>query len=182
MQKEVLIFMTSVQRGGSVGEDKLEIITAGQYHFKNGKHYVTYDDVSEDGRTRERNIIKIRNDRAEVIKKGETSVHMIFEKDKKNVSCYDVPYGKMMVGLKPAGWKSPRGKSSEPAAGIPAGDGRSAHCGLSGGDPGGIQGYLQGGSVLGKLTQSSDLFFAQRAVLSRRKRFVQRKTSHGKTS
>ena len=30
MQKEVLIFMTSVQRGGSVGEDKLEIITAGQ--------------------------------------------------------------------------------------------------------------------------------------------------------
>ena len=99
MQKEVLIFMTSIQRGGTVGEDKLEVITAGQYYLKNGKHYITYEDVSEDGRTRERNIIKIREDRAEVIKKGETSVHMIFEKDKKNYSCYDVPYGKMMVGL-----------------------------------------------------------------------------------
>ena len=99
MQKEVLIFLSSSQKGGDVGEDKIEVITAGQYYLKNGKHYITYEEMSDDGRETARNIIKIHGETAEVIKNGEVSVHMVFEKGKKNFSYYDMPYGKMLVGL-----------------------------------------------------------------------------------
>ncbi len=99
MQKEVLIFLSSSQEGGDVGEDKLEVITAGQYYFKNGKHYIIYEEMSEDGRETTKNIIKIYKDTTEVIKSGGASVHMVFEKGKKNFSYYDVPYGKLLVGM-----------------------------------------------------------------------------------
>ena len=99
MQKDVILFMASRQAGGAIEEDRVEVITAGQYYKKNGAHFVVYEELSEDGRTAARNMIKIRNGKTEVIKNGEASVHMVFELHKKNFSYYDMPYGKMMVGL-----------------------------------------------------------------------------------
>ena len=99
MEKDVLIFLGSSQSGGAVEEDRIEVITAGQYYLKNGKHSIIYSEMTDDGRRSEQNIIKIAKDSVEIIKKGEASVHMVFEKHKKNFSYYDVPYGKLLVGL-----------------------------------------------------------------------------------
>ena len=46
-----------------------------------------------------RNMIKLDPERLEVTKKGITNVHMMFEKDKKNLSYYDTPYGNLLVGI-----------------------------------------------------------------------------------
>ena len=99
MQKEIIVFLGSVQNGGMSGDDRMEIITAGQYYYKNGKHYIIYEEIQEDGGTAAKNVIKICDGKAEIIKSGEASVHMIFEEHKKNYSYYDMPYGKMLVGL-----------------------------------------------------------------------------------
>lgn len=45
------------------------------------------------------NLIKLDEHGMEVTKKGLTNVHMIFEKDKKNMTCYSTPFGNLMVGI-----------------------------------------------------------------------------------
>ena len=47
-----------------------------------------------------KNKIKITGtDMVEIMKSGITSSHMIFEKNKKNLTYYKTPYGQMLVGV-----------------------------------------------------------------------------------
>ena len=39
----------------------------------------------------------------EVRKRGVANVHMIFEKDKKNITYYDTPFGKIQLGIATTG-------------------------------------------------------------------------------
>ncbi|MCI9376939.1 MAG: DUF1934 family protein [Eubacterium sp.] len=101
MTKEVLVTIRGMQFTKQEEGDlePIEVIMAGDYYRKNNKHYVIYDEVIEgfDGTTR--NIIKLQEDCVDIIKKGVANVHMTFEKNKKNVTCYDTPYGSLMLGI-----------------------------------------------------------------------------------
>ena len=46
-----------------------------------------------------KNIVKFQDDYMEITKKGTCSVHMIFEKNKKNVTYYYTPYGSLLIGI-----------------------------------------------------------------------------------
>ena len=46
-----------------------------------------------------KNIIKLQEDCVDITKKGITNVHMVFEKNKKNVTCYETPFGSLMLGI-----------------------------------------------------------------------------------
>ena len=46
-----------------------------------------------------RNLLKIEDNSLELTRRGFTSVHMVFEKDKKNESYYDTPFGSLLVGV-----------------------------------------------------------------------------------
>ncbi len=101
MTKEVLVTIRGMQFTKQEEEDlePVEVIMAGDYYKKNNKHYVIYDEVIEgfDGTTK--NIIKLQEDCIDIIKKGVANVHMTFEKNKKNVTCYDTPFGSLMLGI-----------------------------------------------------------------------------------
>ncbi len=101
MTKDVLVTIrgmqfTQQQEGDS---EPVEVITAGDYYKKNDKHYVIYDEVIEgfDGTTK--NIIKLQDGCVDIIKRGVANVHMTFEKNRKNVTCYDTPFGNLMLGI-----------------------------------------------------------------------------------
>lgn len=101
MTKDILLSISGLQfQADDSHEDgvPVEIITAGNYFLKNGKHYVVYDEVMEglDGTTK--NTIKIQENKVEVIKHGVTNVHLIFEENKNHISYYDTPYGNFLVG------------------------------------------------------------------------------------
>ena len=49
------------------------------------------------------NLIKINGDTMEVTKKGLTNVHMVFQKNKKNRTCYHTPFGNLMLGIEASG-------------------------------------------------------------------------------
>ena len=87
MTKDVLLSISGLQFAAQDEEDvePVEVITAGDYYKKNGKHYILYEEVMEgfDGNTR--NIIKLTEDSLDITKKGVSNVHMVFEKNKKNV-------------------------------------------------------------------------------------------------
>lgn len=98
MTRDVLISISGMQ----IAEDdnqSVEVITAGSYFLKNGSHYILYDEIQEDTGGVIKNTIKVHRFGLDIIKRGCSSIHMTFEKDKKNISCYATPYGELMIGI-----------------------------------------------------------------------------------
>ena len=99
MTKDVLVKISGLQFAEDQDNGPVEIITTGNYYKKNGKHYILYDEVQEgfDGVTK--SVIKVNDDFLDVTKKGVTNVHMMFEKNKKNMSYYNTPFGNLLLGI-----------------------------------------------------------------------------------
>ncbi|MDY5985856.1 DUF1934 domain-containing protein [Sporofaciens sp. SGI.106] len=102
MTKDVLISISGLHYSVDEenGAEPLEVITPASYYFKNGKHYVLYDEVVEGIPGTIKNTIKITGDRLfEINKSGIASTRMVFEKDRINMTNYQTPFGDMMVGI-----------------------------------------------------------------------------------
>lgn len=106
MTKDVLLtisglhYDTLTEEEVEEGDEPIEVITPATYYFKNGKHYVLYDELVEGFLGTIKNTIRITGDsKLEMKKSGITNTNMVFEKEKINVTPYDTPYGEMMVGV-----------------------------------------------------------------------------------
>ena len=99
MTKDVLVKISGLQFAGEDDSDSIEVITSGTYYKKNGKHYVLYEEVMEGIDEITKNMIKIGKNSMEVTRKGPATTHMVFEKDKKNISYYYTPYGNLLIGI-----------------------------------------------------------------------------------
>ena len=99
MTKDILVKISGLQFAGEEDSDAIEVITAGTYYMKNGKHYILYDEVVEGTTEVAKNVIKLWDNNMEVTKKGPNTVHMMFEKGKKNVSYYNTPFGSLLIGI-----------------------------------------------------------------------------------
>lgn len=106
MKKEVLVAIAGLQFEFSEDE-ALEVISSGEYYYRNGKHYVLYEELQEDengikgGITK--NTLKITDTMIELKKSGFHNVVMTFEKGKKTVTCYQTPVGQLMIGIDTTG-------------------------------------------------------------------------------
>ena len=80
-------------------EEPVEIIVPGEYYFRNGSHYLRYEEIVEDSRKPTINYIKMSPKGMEVRKKGVVNVHMVFEQGKKNMTYYSTPYGTIEMGI-----------------------------------------------------------------------------------
>ncbi|NLZ81474.1 MAG: DUF1934 domain-containing protein [Clostridiales bacterium] len=98
MTKEVLISISGLQFS-SDSEDAVEMITVGNYYFKNKKHYVIYDEVMEGFSGVTKNTIKFSDNTVDIIKDGVSNVHMTFELHQKNLTYYDTPFGNILIGI-----------------------------------------------------------------------------------
>ena len=102
MTKDVLISISGLHYSVDEenGAEPLEVITPASYYFKNGKHYVLYDEVVEGIPGTIKNTIKITDDRLfEINKSGIASTRMVFKKDRINMTNYQTPFGEMVVGI-----------------------------------------------------------------------------------
>lgn len=104
MTKDVLISISGLQMAASGVEsnddEPIEIISAGTYYFKDGTHYIFFEEVGEGllGVTKTQIRLKGRES-LEVMKKGISNTHMIFEKNKNNRCYYQTPYGALNLGI-----------------------------------------------------------------------------------
>jgi uncharacterized beta-barrel protein YwiB (DUF1934 family) len=97
MTKDILVYVSGLQ----IVEEKSEpivLVTTGTYYFRNGKHFIIYEEVDEEG-DRAQNTIKITPHMVDLVRKGMTSSHMIFEVGKENLTYYDTPFGSMLMGI-----------------------------------------------------------------------------------
>ena len=100
MDKEVLIHVRGLQTIDADGnQEPVEIVVPGQYYFRNGSHYLRYEEILEDFAEPTINYIKISPKGMEVRKKGVVNVHMVFEQGKKNMTYYTTPYGTIEMGI-----------------------------------------------------------------------------------
>lgn len=99
MTKEVWIAVKGLQDEPQTGEEVQEIIVAGEYYFRKGRHFVIYDEIMEGMTESSHNIIRFRQDYMELTRKGPYGTHMVFEKEKQNVTYYDTPFGSLTIGV-----------------------------------------------------------------------------------
>ena len=71
----------------------------GEYYFRNGSHYLRFEEVLDDSAEPTVNYIKMSPKGLEVRKKGLVNVHMVFEQGKKNMTYYSTPYGTLQMGI-----------------------------------------------------------------------------------
>ena len=98
MKKEILLSIAGLhmieEEDGNV-----EVVTAGDYYNRGGKHYVLYDEVVEGLSGHTSNTIKIGEDSLEVLKRGLTNTRMVFEKGRKTLTRYQTPFGILDLGI-----------------------------------------------------------------------------------
>ncbi|MCD8022601.1 MAG: DUF1934 domain-containing protein [Lachnospiraceae bacterium] len=85
-------------------EDAVEVFSAGQYYFRNGKHYVEYMEPAEvpgieDGKKKSR--ITLRGKHLEILQRGSGSAttRLVFEENTKNTCWYPTPVGNVLASF-----------------------------------------------------------------------------------
>ena len=106
MTKDVLLSISGLHYDmtGTIEDNEdnepIEVITPATYYLKNGKHYVVYDEVVEGMPGTIKNKVRMTEDqKLEIMKSGVSNAHMVFEKDKINMTQYETPYGELMLGV-----------------------------------------------------------------------------------
>ncbi|MCF0133028.1 MAG: DUF1934 domain-containing protein [Blautia sp.] len=104
MEKDVLIHVRGLQMTEAEGEEEpVEIIVPGEYYYRNGSHYLRYEEMVDDTAEPTVNYVKISDKGMEVRKKGLINVHMVFEQGKKNLTYYKTPFGAIQMGIAATG-------------------------------------------------------------------------------
>ncbi|MDD5934672.1 MAG: DUF1934 domain-containing protein [Clostridiales bacterium] len=102
MTKEVLVSIAGLQYENE-SDEAIELISTGEYYFRNNKHYVMYDELLEDkegdSTATVKCTLKISEKQIEVIRKEPAAVHMIFELGQNHMTYYSTPYGDLMMGI-----------------------------------------------------------------------------------
>ena len=80
MTRDVMISIRGLQFLEDEAEDNIETVQQGEYFFRNGSHFLLYDEYMEDFREPARSVIRIRE--------GEMTL-----------TRYQTPYGSMTIGL-----------------------------------------------------------------------------------
>ena len=104
MNKDVLIHVRGLQMMETDdAQEPIEIVVPGQYYFRNGSHYLRYEEMLDDTAETTVNYIKMSPNGVEVRKQGQVNVHMGFEEGKKNKTFYNTPYGTLQMGISATG-------------------------------------------------------------------------------
>ena len=102
MDKNVLITVGGLLYTGSgEGEkDNVDVISPGQYYYKEGKHYLFYDEVVEETPETIKNRIEITPDEVKVSKRGIINTEMEFRPKEETKTHYSTPFGTLIMGIR----------------------------------------------------------------------------------
>lgn len=99
MTKEVKISVCGVQWGDEIEENTIETEADGEYYYKNGSHYVFYEEAMEEFSKPSKTRIKWKNNELEMVRQGAVDTHMIFEENQTHMTDYATPYGSLLLGV-----------------------------------------------------------------------------------
>lgn len=106
MTKDVLVSIRGLQNLGGDNEnecDSVETIYPGEYYFRNGTHYILYEEAVENMEESIKNMIKIKDKEFVLTKKGPVNVQMVFNENKKTMTDYVTPFGNILIAFDTTG-------------------------------------------------------------------------------
>lgn len=80
-----------------IEEKPIELVTVGTYYRKNGKHYVLYEEQTEDNGQVTKNIVKFYDGHFEMTKKGGNNSFLLFDREKKTSTVYQTLAGPIQI-------------------------------------------------------------------------------------
>lgn len=98
MNKNVRVRIKGLHSNADESSD-IGIDVKGTYYYKDGRHYVCFDEVSQDGRDKSKSILKMKPDMIELIKRGQGATHLYFETGKLNNTYYNTFMGNIFIGV-----------------------------------------------------------------------------------
>lgn len=99
MTKDIIITISGLHGTDGDADEPIEIITPGQYFYKNGKHYVMFDEVMEGLEEAVKSTIKFTENQMELIRNGAATTRMVFQPGQEHMVIYQTPMGPLSISL-----------------------------------------------------------------------------------
>lgn len=99
MTKDIILTISGLHDNEGETDAPIETITPGQYFFKNGKHYVVYDEILEGLEGSLKSTIKFSEKEVELIRNGAATARMVFQPGRENQMLYQTPMGPLSISL-----------------------------------------------------------------------------------
>lgn len=98
MTKNVMVHIRGMQ--ADMDGEAIEMICPGTYYYKEGRHYVFYEENQEGFTGVSKCQLRLQDETClEVIKKGLSNMHMILDAGKKTSTIYSTPYGQFSLEI-----------------------------------------------------------------------------------
>ena len=99
MTKDVLLSIKGLYTEDNEEADSIETLTPAEFYIKENVYYLFFEEIMDDSTGVPKSRIKYSDKCFELTRKGEVSVHLLFEEGKKTLNTYQMPYGTLVVGL-----------------------------------------------------------------------------------
>lgn len=99
MTKDVLLSIKGLYTEDNEDAESVETLTPAEFYIKEGVYYLFFEEIMDDTTGITKSRIKYSDKCFELTRKGEVSVHLLFEEGKKTLNTYQLPYGNLVVGL-----------------------------------------------------------------------------------
>ena len=96
---KVIVKVRGEQRDAEGEVNKIEMMAEGEHYFRNGKHYILYDDATLDEKKNTATVLKIAADSMPVMRKGAVVQDQRFALEKESRSTYHTPYGDLALSV-----------------------------------------------------------------------------------
>lgn len=97
MKKDIRITVRGVQWDEAGETGSTETTASGEYFFKNGSHYIFYEESAEESGGLIKNSLKLKGNVLELNRKGAVNSRMVFETGKSHVVDYATPFGMLRM-------------------------------------------------------------------------------------
>ena len=97
-REEVLIEIKSKQKVGDQ-EENIDVIARGTHSIEDGEHLLEYEEFDEETDDKTQSTIRFTEGKAEVVRKGNMTGNLTFEKGEKNETIYSTPFGDLNMDI-----------------------------------------------------------------------------------
>ena len=99
MTRDIILTISGLHTADGEQDAPIETLTPAQYFYKNGKHYVTYDEVIEGLEGSLKSTLKFTEEYVELIRNGAASTRMIFQPGHEKMMINQTPMGPLSISL-----------------------------------------------------------------------------------
>jgi uncharacterized beta-barrel protein YwiB (DUF1934 family) len=92
---KVIVKVISRQMDAAGEVNHIEMMAEGRHYYRNGKHYILYDDRTLGDHEKTSTVLKIAADSLLLMRKGEVVHEQFFAQKQESSSVYHTPYGEM---------------------------------------------------------------------------------------